>query len=114
MAHSTTDAIDPTRSQKAENGNAAPIPTTNGSKRKFSSDEETEETTNKKKRKRKDKKNKLNGRRHSISKPARDVRDDPSLPKPPKPEEGSRSSSPFIDFDGLSRPSMSPLLIQSN
>jgi len=106
MAQSTTQTMDFTRSRKPENGKPEPIPAINGSKRKFSSDEDTEEASSKKKRKHKEKKNKLNGRRHSISKAARDPRDDPSLPKPPKPEENSRSSSPFIDFDGLSRPSL--------
>lgn len=44
-------------------------------------------------------------RKHSFVKPARDPRDEPS---PENVEPGStavRSPSPFIDFDGLSRPS---------
>ncbi|TPX08672.1 uncharacterized protein E0L32_009861 [Thyridium curvatum] len=48
-------------------------------------------------------------RRHSISKAARDPRDEPESPPPKKSkkEEGAvtRSPSPVIDFDGLSRPS---------
>ena len=65
-----------------------------------------------KKRKRKSKPEKGSGnngisknkRRHSVSKPARDPRDDPS----PTSNDlaGTRSPSPVIDFDGLSRPSM--------
>jgi GTP cyclohydrolase I len=48
----------------------------------------------------------LNKRRHSMSKPARDSRDNPS-PKRSKLEvDEVRSPSPVIDFDGLSRPSM--------
>lgn len=67
-----------------------------------------------KKRKRKSKSEKgtkLNGgsskkkRRHSVSKPARDPRDQAS-PATSEPEIGTRSPSPVIDFDGLSRPSM--------
>lgn len=48
-------------------------------------------------------------RRHSISKAARDPRDEPEGKhgKKPQVEEGTltRSPSPVIDFDGLSRPS---------
>ena len=60
-----------------------------------------------KKRKRK-KDNKVNGhsssrRRLSVSKPARDPRDEAS---PPRLFTETRSPSPVIDFDGLSRPSM--------
>lgn len=52
-------------------------------------------------------------RRHSISKAARDPRDEPSSPPPKKSkkDEGkvTRSPSPVIDFDGLSRPSRFPI-----
>jgi GTP cyclohydrolase I len=51
------------------------------------------------------------GRRYSISKPARDLRDEPHG-KPKKKKKANqesatstRSPSPVIDFDGLSRPS---------
>lgn len=48
-------------------------------------------------------------RRHSMSKPARDLRDEPETPPVSKKARSSgketRSPSPFIDFDGLSRPS---------
>jgi GTP cyclohydrolase I len=47
-------------------------------------------------------------RRHSVSKPARDPRDDPSPTRPTPEIAGTRSPSPVIDFDGLSHPSMSP------
>ena len=44
-------------------------------------------------------------RRMSVSKPARDPRDDPSPPRPTQEAPSTRSPSPVIDFDGLSRPS---------
>jgi len=66
-----------------------------------------------KKRKRKQKSEKggkVNGshskRRHSVSKPARDPRDEASPVRPQKEIAGTRSPSPVIDFDGLSRPSL--------
>jgi GTP cyclohydrolase I len=65
-----------------------------------------------KKRKRKSKSEKglkVNGshskRRHSVSKPARDPRDEASSPRPRKERVGTRSPTPVIDFDGLSKPS---------
>ncbi|TVY43215.1 GTP cyclohydrolase [Lachnellula subtilissima] len=63
-----------------------------------------------KKRKRKSKSekgSKVNGvkRRHSVSKPARDPRDEASSSRSKKELAGTRSPSPVIDFDGLSRPS---------
>lgn len=64
--------------------------------------------SSKKKRKNKEKKDgkqrSLKKRRHSISRVARDPRDDPSPTATTSP--GTRSPSPVIDFDGLSRPSM--------
>lgn len=45
-------------------------------------------------------------RRHSVSKPARDPRDDPSPTRVPPKASGTRSLSPVLDFDGLSHPSM--------
>lgn len=62
----------------------------------------------KKRRKHKEKRSKQNGlrivkkRRLSLSKAARDPRDEAS---PVELDPGSRSPSPVIDFDGLSRPS---------
>jgi GTP cyclohydrolase I len=44
-------------------------------------------------------------RRYSVSKPARDPRDNPSPLRPVIEDTGTRSPSPVIDFDGLSRPS---------
>jgi hypothetical protein len=41
-------------------------------------------------------------RRHTLSKATRDPRDEAS---PVEPDVGTRSPSPVIDFDGLSRPS---------
>lgn len=65
-----------------------------------------------KKRKNKDKRSKdgerwpaMKKRRHSLSKAARDPRDEAS---PVEPDVGTRSPSPVIDFDGLSRPGKSP------
>lgn len=62
----------------------------------------------KKKRKNKDRGSKdgerqpMKKRRHSLSKAARDPRDEAS---PVEADVGTRSPSPVIDFDGLSRPS---------
>ncbi|APA05232.1 GTP cyclohydrolase [Sclerotinia sclerotiorum 1980 UF-70] len=75
------------------------------SKRKSESNWEGGEMTKKKKRK-----SKANGhhghRRHSVStKPARDPRDEAADTPEETPVEVSRSPSPVIDFDGLSRPS---------
>lgn len=77
------------------------------SKRKSESNWEGGEMTKKKKRK-----SKANGhhghQRHSVStKPARDPRDEAADTPEETPVEVSRSPSPVIDFDGLSRPSMS-------
>jgi GTP cyclohydrolase I len=66
----------------------------------------------KKKRRKSDKSSKVNGskshskRRHSVSKPARDPRDEAS-PAESVGEDNAvaRSPSPVIDFDGLSKPS---------
>jgi GTP cyclohydrolase I len=52
-------------------------------------------------------------RSHSVSKPARDPRDEASPPRSSTDITGTRSPSPVIDFDGLSRPSMSLFLLQS-
>ena len=46
-------------------------------------------------------------RSHSVSKPARDPRDEAPPPRLSTDIAGTRSPSPVIDFDGLSRPSMS-------
>ena len=62
-----------------------------------------------KKRKRRSRGSKTNGpvsrRRLSVSKPARDPRDEASPARPSAKVVGTRSPSPVIDFDGLSRPS---------
>jgi GTP cyclohydrolase IA len=62
-----------------------------------------------KKRKRRSMGPKANGtisrRRLSVSKPARDPRDEASPARPEAEAAGTRSPSPVIDFDGLSRPS---------
>lgn len=52
-------------------------------------------------------------RKHSLSKAARDPRDEPEGRKKKKSKSGAtetRSPSPVIDFDGLSRPSLFPIL----
>jgi GTP cyclohydrolase I len=85
----------------------------NGSlKRKSDADAEGGIQSKKKKKKSKAERGlRLNGpkshskRRHSVSKPARDPRDEAS-PERPELEIETRSPSPVIDFDGLSRPSM--------
>ncbi len=69
----------------------------------------------KKKRKSKSEK-KLNGisrskRRHSVSKPARDPRDEASPYASVLEDDETRSPSPVIDFDGLSKPSMRASLL---
>ena len=83
----------------------------NGSSKRKSDDE-----GHGKKRKRKSKSekgSKVNGvkRRHSVSKPARDPRDEASSPRSKKELVGTRSPSPVIDFDGLSRPSKALVLL---
>jgi GTP cyclohydrolase IA len=68
-------------------------------------DTRQEDEESRKKRKRDKKKSRgrsLKRRHYSISKAARDPRDEAS---PAEPEPGTRSPSPVIDFDGLSRPS---------
>lgn len=65
--------------------------------------QEDEEGRKKRKRDKKTPRGRSLKRRHySISKAARDPRDEAS---PIEPEPGTRSPSPVIDFDGLSRPS---------
>ena len=64
----------------------------------------------KKRKRRKEKGSRANGvsksrRRLSVSKPARDPRDEAAV-SPLEPLIETRSPSPVIDFDGLSRPSM--------
>jgi GTP cyclohydrolase I len=65
-----------------------------------------------KKRKRRSRGSKTNGtasrRRWSVSKPARDPRDEASSLGTEPEAVGTRSPSPVIDFDGLSRPSKIP------
>lgn len=85
---------------------ASGLNTPNGTKRKS----EEGEGSKKRKRKRHSKANGVNGenqarRRHSVSKPARDPRDNPSPTRPALEVAGTRSPSPVIDFDGLSHPS---------
>ncbi len=75
---------------------------------------EGEHSSKKKKRKSKLERGKINGvshgkRRLSVSKPPRDPRDE-VFPPTPLPELETRSPSPVIDFDGLSRPSRFPSL----
>lgn len=91
---------------KMTSSNSSDQETPNGSTR----DAAEEGHTKKRKRKHKSEKgSKLNGshakRRHSVSKPARDPRDEASPVRPQKEIAGTRSPSPVIDFDGLSRPS---------
>ena len=82
--------------------------TPNGTlKRKSESDSQS---SKKKKKSKSERGAKGNGiphskRRHSVSKPARDPRDEASPFRPSQELAGTRSPSPVIDFDGLSRPS---------
>ncbi|KAI1138618.1 GTP cyclohydrolase I [Hypoxylon sp. FL0543] len=89
----------------------------NGSEKRARGDNRDDGTSSKKKKKRRAKDggiSEINGhtssakKRHSISKAARDPRDEPSKKKQKTKPEGTetRSPSPFIDFDGLSRPSL--------
>ena len=55
------------------------------------------------------KRKKRKSRRLSVTKPARDPLDDPSPRTPVEEAPETRSPSPVIDFDGLSRPSMYPV-----
>jgi len=72
---------------------------------------ESESLSSKEKKKSKSERGaKINGishskRKHSVSKPARDPRDEASPLRPSQELAGTRSPSPVIDFDGLSRPS---------
>ncbi|CAG8980194.1 hypothetical protein HYALB_00012386 [Hymenoscyphus albidus] len=90
----------------SSNSSDADIP--NGSSKRRS-DDEGSKSSKKRKRKEKEKSSrKTNGvskRRHSVSKPARDPRDEAS-PASKDDEDEVRSLSPVIDFDGLSRPSL--------
>ncbi|PMD21760.1 GTP cyclohydrolase I [Hyaloscypha hepaticicola] len=77
-------------------------------KRKSESDGQS--SKKKKKKPKSERGAKFNGmshskRRHSVSKPARDPRDEASPLRPSQEPAGTRSPSPVIDFDGLSRPS---------
>jgi GTP cyclohydrolase I len=98
-------------SESSEEGNeSASVSGHNTPKGIGSSKRKSEDGDGSKKKKRK-KHTKVNGeshsrRRHSVSKPARDPRDDPSPARPLPEVAGTRSPSPVIDFDGLSRPSM--------
>jgi GTP cyclohydrolase I len=82
--------------------------TPNGTlKRKSESDGQS---SKKKKKSKSERGAKFNGmshskRRQSVSKPARDPRDEASPLRPSQEPAGTRSPSPVIDFDGLSRPS---------
>jgi GTP cyclohydrolase I len=112
--------IDDFPDAKESNGEATELST-----HRINEDEEVNSTRNagfiegeghKKKRKNKDRRSKdgerrppSKKRRHSLSKAARDPRDEAS---PVEPDVGTRSPSPVIDFDGLSRPSKVPASIQ--
>jgi hypothetical protein len=103
-------------SQKSASPETAP---SSGKSKRKSDDEGHGDGSSKRKRKSKSDKNsqrKANGsapkRRHSMSKPARDARDDPSPTRPNLDVDAVRSPSPVIDFDGLSRPSTRTLMAQ--
>ncbi|KAE8446516.1 GTP cyclohydrolase 1 [Mollisiaceae sp. DMI_Dod_QoI] len=95
---------------KMPNSDSSEPETPNGSlKRK--SEVDGIDSKKRKKKSKSDKRPKLNGskshskRRLSVSKPARDPRDEASPARPELETPDTRSPSPVIDFDGLSRPS---------
>lgn len=95
------DSMTGSEQEKPVNGTSSNA--SNGGVRRGSGEGEGE--GQKKKRKRRERKSKPNkARRHSLSKAARDPRDNPS-PTGTQELAISRSPSPLIDFDGLSRPS---------
>ncbi|KAH7371838.1 GTP cyclohydrolase [Cadophora sp. MPI-SDFR-AT-0126] len=107
----------PSKSKDSDSENAVKMTSSNSSDQEVpngstSRGAATEEgLTKKRKRKQKSEKGaKVNGshakRRLSVSKPARDPRDEASPARPEKEIAGTRSPSPVIDFDGLSRPSL--------
>jgi GTP cyclohydrolase I len=90
-------------------GSSASEQGTPNSSRKRKSDSQIEGNKKKKKKSKAEKSLKANGvsnsrRRHSVSKPARDPRDE-VFSGPGQGLSETRSPSPVIDFDGLSRPS---------
>jgi GTP cyclohydrolase I len=93
----------------APESSSSELGTPNGTlKRKSESD--VQSTKKKKKKSKPERGGKVNGishskRRHSVSKPARDPRDEASPLRRSQELAGTRSPSPVIDFDGLSRPS---------
>jgi GTP cyclohydrolase I len=95
--------------QVPESSSSEPDNTLNGAlKRK--SESESLSSKKKKKKSKSERGPKINRisyskRRHSVSKPARDPRDEASPLRPSEGLAGTRSPSPVIDFDGLSRPS---------
>lgn len=111
----------PSKSEDSDSENAVKMTSSNSSDQEVPNGSSSRgggtEEGHSKKRKRKQKSEKggkFNGshskRRHSVSKPARDPRDEASPVRPQKEIAGTRSPSPVIDFDGLSRPSMCLLL----
>jgi GTP cyclohydrolase IA len=86
--------------------------TPNG-KFKRKSDDKEGQSKKKKRKSKSERRANINGsslhskRRHSVSKPARDPRDEASPSTSELEVSGTRSPSPVIDFDGLSRPSIS-------
>ncbi|KAI0139395.1 GTP cyclohydrolase I [Hypoxylon sp. NC0597] len=119
----------PTDTRRSDQGSVAPYSSNssaievsdvddsaNASEKPARDNNQDEKKANKKKRRRRAKDggiSEINGhtssskRRHSISKAARDPRDEPKKKKKKTKPEGTetRSPSPVIDFDGLSRPS---------
>lgn len=79
---------------------------TNSKAKQAEQQSHSEQQQKKRKRKKSDKVNGTKKRRHSVSKPARDPRDQASPLSSEADVVGTRSPSPVIDFDGLSKPSM--------
>lgn len=102
-----------TKEQNGESSDFIPVDDSNERLDGTKNDKATDIEGHKKKRKNRDrdKRGKIDGykprkkRRLSLSKAARDPRDEASPPV--EPDQDTRSPSPVIDFDGLSRPSKS-------
>jgi GTP cyclohydrolase I len=97
-----------TEAKNNNNGNSAnesAVASSDEHPNRTSRNDTRQEDESRKKRQRDRKKSSgrsLKRRRYSISKAARDPRDEASATEP---EPGAQSPSPVIDFDGLSRPS---------
>jgi len=105
---SKTSEEDEDRINRLPDSSSSELGTPSGTRKRKS--ESDGQSSKKKKKSKSERGAKANGiphskRRHSVSKPARDPRDEASPLRPSQELAGTRSPSPVIDFDGLSRPS---------